>query len=361
MSNSGVTFNSRYKTFTVDSRLRYFKPHSSEIERTFAEEIVEGLDRKSKYINPKFFYDPAGSELFEEICSIPEYYLTKTETEILEGLDGELAGILTEHLKSNAGHGRDRKEESCTQGIRLVELGSGSSVKTRLVLQVLFGVQDKVEYFPIDISDIITESSERLLADYENLKITGIIDTYEGGLEFLRTYDDRQTSLIMFLGSSYGNLAPENGKKFLQKIRSSMNPGDLFLIGLDAVKSASMLELAYNDSVGATARFNLNVLSRINSELDADFDTENFAHRAVYNHDVERIEMYLESLCDQSVTISKSGLVLKLHRGERIHTENSYKYRPSEVRRMLESVGFEYRRMWTDESGHFMLVLVTVS
>ena len=196
--------NLDYKKYVVDSKLQYFKPHATQIEKTFAEEISSSLSRDTKFISPKFFYDKKGSDLFEKICSTPEYYPTRTEISILEQLQNELPVFLDDDF-------------------RLVELGSGSSVKTRLLLDILTS-QNNIEYFPIDISEILAESSEQLLHDYENLMITGIIDTYEGGLEFLRTYDEKK-NLIIFLGSSYGNFSPIDGYKFLEKVYSTMKPG----------------------------------------------------------------------------------------------------------------------------------------
>jgi len=241
--------------------------------------------------------------------------------------------------------------------VRLVELGSGSSVKTRLLLDILTS-QNKIEYFPIDISEILAESSEQLLSDYDDLTITGIIDTYEGGLEFLKTYDKKK-NLIIFLGSSYGNFSPIDGYKFLEKVYSTMKPGDLFLIGLDLVKEKIILESAYNDSQKITAEFNLNVLSRINDELDADFNLDNFSHHAIYNQKDQRIEMYLKSLGEQSVVISKSNLKLMLDKDDLIHTEYSHKYRLSEIHDLLDDVGFELKHTWLDEKKHFSLTLVS--
>ena len=370
----------QYKMFEVDSRLRYFKPHASKVERTFAEEISGSLDRGSgsKFIDPKFFYDEVGSALFEEICSVPEYYLTRTEIALLERIADEIGalvaadelGIRRDGADHDGGAATGAADDAPRAGaggggggggkssgrLRLVELGSGSSVKTRIILDALHRVQSDTEYFPIDISDILTQSSEQLLADYPKLRITGIIDTYEGGLEFLKEYGGGR-SLIMFLGSSYGNLAPGDGATFLGRVRSAMKPGDLFLMGVDMAKDRGVLESAYNDSAGVTSRFNLNVLSRINSELDADFDLGNFAHRAHYNSSEQRVEMHLESLCEQTVTVSKPGLELRLGHGELIHTENSYKYEPGQVRSMLDSAGFRTVSQWTDSDGYFMLVL----
>ena len=328
-----------YKQYVVDSQLRYFKPHATNIEKSFAEEIAFSLNEDSKFISPKFFYDKKGSNLFESICSVPEYYPTRTEISILKKLEHDLPSYLNEN-------------------VRLVELGSGASVKTRLILDVFTKLQAKTEYFPIDISEILTESSEQLLKDYPTLNITGIIDTYEGGLEFLQNYDDKQ-NLIIFLGSSFGNFSPDDGKIFLKKIFSTMKPGDLFLIGLDLVKDKTILESAYDDSQGITAKFNLNVLSRINDELDADFIINNFSHYSVYNENDQRIEMNLKSLIPQSVTIKKSNLSLNLDEGELIHTEYSHKYNPSQIKTLLCDIGFEIKNMWLDDKKYFSLTLVS--
>ena len=328
-----------YKQYIVDSQLRYFKPHATKIEKSFAEEISYSLNQNSKFINPKFFYDKKGSKLFESICLLPEYYPTRTEISILKKLKHDLPSYLDEN-------------------INLVELGSGTSVKTRLILDIFTKLQPKTEYFPIDISEILTESSEQLLKDYDTLHITGIIDTYEGGLEFLKSYDDKK-NLILFLGSSFGNFTPDDGKLFLEKIFSTMKSGDLFLIGLDLVKGKNILESAYDDSQGVTAKFNLNVLSRINDELDADFDINNFSHYSIYNENAQRIEMNLKSLVSQSVIIGKSNLSLNLDKGELIHTEYSHKYHISQIKKLLNDVGFEFKNMWLDDEKHFSLTLVS--
>lgn len=338
MSNI-IQKNLNYKKYVIDSKLQYFKPHASKIEKTFAEEIFSSLNKDSKFISPKFFYDKKGSDLFEKICTLPEYYPTRTEISILKQLQDELPSYVDEN-------------------IRLIELGSGASVKTRLILDMFTKLQETTEYFPIDISDILTESSEQLLQDYDNLHITGIVDTYEGGLEFLKNYDNKK-NLILFLGSSYGNFSPNDGYQFLQKIHSTMKSGDLFLIGLDLVKDKQILESAYNDSQNITAEFNLNLLSRINDELDADFNLNNFEHYAIYNKDDQRIEMYLKSLVNQSVIISKSNLKLNLKKDELIHTEHSHKYSLSQIHDLLDSIGFELKHTWLDDNKHFSLTLVS--
>lgn len=338
MSNT-LQKNLNYKKYVVDDRLQYFKPHASRIEKTFAEEISFSLTRCCKFISPKFFYDKRGSDLFEKICMLPEYYPTKTEIVILKKLQNELPSYLDKNF-------------------RVVELGSGASVKTRIILDIFSKICNVVEYFPIDISEILAESSENLLKDYDHLHITGIIDTYEGGLEFLKNYDEKK-NLILFLGSSFGNFSPVDGREFLQKINSTMKKDDLFLIGLDLVKDKQILESAYNDSQGITAEFNLNILSRINDELDADFNLKNFSHHSLYNENDQRIEMYLKSLVNQSVVISKSNLLLNLEKDELIHTEYSHKYRLSDIHKLLDDVGFDIKHTWLDDKNHFSLTLVS--
>ncbi|MDC1136770.1 L-histidine N(alpha)-methyltransferase [Nitrosopumilus sp.] len=328
-----------YKQYVVDSQLRYFKPHATKIEKSFAEEISFSLTQNFKFISPKFFYDKKGSNLFESICLLPEYYPTRTEISILKKLKDDLPSYLDEN-------------------IQLVELGSGASVKTRLLLDIFTRLQTKTEYFPIDISEILTESSEQLLRDYDTLHITGIIDTYEGGLEFLKNYDEKK-NLIIFLGSSYGNFTPDDGKLFLEKIFSTMKSGDLFLIGLDLVKDENILESAYDDSQGITAKFNLNVLSRINDELDADFNIDNFSHYSIYNKDDQRIEMNLKSLVSQSIIIGKSNLSLNLNKGELIHTEYSHKYKLSQITELLNCAGFQIKHTWLDDDSYFSVTLAS--
>ena len=331
--------NSDYKKFIVDSRLQYFKPYSTRMEKTFAEEIHAGLGNDPKSIASKFFYDRKGSELFEKICALPEYYPTRTEISILENM-------------------RDDLSKYIGSGCRLVELGSGTSAKTRLLLDVFSKLDGNTEYFPIDISDILAESSELLLAEYAKLHITGIIDVYEGGLNFLKNIDEKQ-SLIIFLGSSYGNFHPTEGMEFLKSVYSAMKPGDLFLIGLDMIKDRGDLESAYNDSSGITAEFNLNVLSRINNELDADFDLSNFEHYAIYNQEEQRVEMHVRSRVKQSIRISKTNQIVRLDQDELISTEYSYKFSPEKIYDMLHEIGFGVRHLWQDDRGYFSLTLAS--
>ena len=188
--------------------------------------------------------------------------------------------------------------------------------------------------------------------------MTGIIDNYESGLDFVKNYDGKK-NLIAFLGSSFGNFDYEPGLRFLDQINSSMKDGDLFLVGLDLVKDKNMLERAYDDSQGITAQFNLNVLSRINSELDSNFNVDKFTHYAVYNESKNRVEIYLRSLENQMVNITKAGIMLQIKQNELIHTENSYKYTIPKIKNIFSRTGFRIKDMWFDEKQYFCLVLLS--
>ena len=339
MSLKSIQKEREYTKFVVDERLCYYESSKNKSEKTFVEELSLSLNQKHKSIDPKFFYDKKGSKLFEDICKLPEYYLTRTEISILTQLQDKLPVYMNEEF-------------------RLVELGSGSSYKTRILISILENMHKQIEYFPIDISKILKESAVTLLDDYENLRMTGIIDTYESGLDFVKNYDNKK-NLIVFLGSSFGNFDYKPGLRFLDKINSSMKDDDLFLIGLDLVKDKDVLEYAYNDSHGITAQFNLNVLSRINSELDSNFNVDKFAHHAVYNEAENRVEIYLRSLENQTVNITKAGIGLKIKQNELIHTENSYKYTIPKIKDMFSSTGFRIRDMWFDEKHYFCLILLS--
>ena len=328
-----------YTKHVVSECVRYFKPTREKTQKTFAEELSSSFNQKQKSINPKFFYDKKGSYLFKKICTLPEYYISRTEAGLLKQLDKKLP----QYLNGN---------------FRLVELGSGSSTKTRILIDILEKSQKHTEYFPIDISNILTESCKELQNDYKNLHITGIIDDYEPALELIKNYDDMK-NLIVFLGSSFGNYDSNIGLQFLQKINSLMKNDDLFLIGLDLVKDETVLEYAYNDSQGITAQFNLNVLSRINSELGANFDVNKFVHYSVYNKNQSRIEMYLRSLEKQIVNIPKADLVLEVKKDELIHTENSFKFTISQIKEMSAMSNFQIQDIWCDEKKYFGLILLS--
>lgn len=335
--------------YVVNDKLCYFKPHVEQKQKSFSQEISYSLQQTPKFISPKFFYDKPGSALFEQICKLPEYYLTRTEIQILANLKDELANFLVQH---NCNH----------NSYRLVELGSGASIKTRHVLDILQKLQSSVEYVPIDISEFLETSTTGLLQDYSSLNITGIVDTYENGLRFISNYDTYD-NLLVFFGSSLGNFPFAESKTFLRKVHDSIKSTDLFLLGLDLVKQKSVLEAAYNDSAGITAEFNLNLLKRMNRELDSDFNIENFEHHCVYNDKEERIEMYLRSVVDQDVRILKGeNVVIHFEKDELIHTENSHKYTTLKINQMMKQTGFKILRMWYDEPDkQFVLVLLSKS
>lgn len=335
MNKKSILQSLEYKKYDINENLSYFKPHISKKTKTFAEEVSQSLSKTPKSVNPKFFYDTRGSRLFDEICELPEYYLTRTEVGLLQKIKHD--------FRNDA-------------NFRLVELGSGSSIKTRLVLDILKKTQSQLEYIPIDISEILEHSSKLLLQDYDNLRITGIIDSYCTGLEFLQNYDNKP-NLIAFLGSSFGNFDADEGLSFLQKINSVMKDTDLFLIGLDQIKDKSILESAYDDSRGVTAKFNLNVLARMNLELSANFDLDNFSHVVMYNENKNRIEMYLKSKIKQTVQIKQADLELSFEENELIHTENSHKYSIETIRNLFRDTNFIINQMWTDSKFGYSLVL----
>ena len=325
-----------YKKYELDDMVSYFKSDKSSKE-TFSSDIINGLKQKQKILHPKYFYNDVGSKLFEKICELDEYYLTRSEIEILESFHEKLSMHLVNEYN-------------------LIELGSGSSYKTKFILDILHRKQVNVEYFPIDISDILKYSISYLSADYDKLKITGIIDTYEQGLRFVKQYQNKK-NLVMFLGSSFGNFTPDEGRLFLKNISESMKIGDLFLIGLDLKKDIHILENAYNDSKGLTSKFNLNILSRINTELNANFDLEKFEHYSIFNESEGKIEMHLRSLTDQKITIAKTNDEIYISRGESIITENSYKFTESEIKLMISNSGLKISDIWYDKKNFYSLIL----
>lgn len=321
----------------VSESFSYYRPTSDHRNGDLAEAVRSGLARPPRSIPPRFFYDSKGSALFEAICGLPEYYQTRTETGMLATIRYELARFL---------HGR----------FRLVELGSGSSVKTRHLLDALR--ESGMEYVPIDISDSLEGGAGSLAADYPGLRITGVVDTYERGLELVRGMGGPR-NLVVFFGSSLGNMTPAESQAFLAAVRRSMGYDGLFLLGLDMVKEAGELEAAYDDSRGISAQFNLNVLARINRDLGANFDLDMFRHRALYNPAAQRIEMYLRSVRDQTVDIPGAGMRIRLLSDELIHTEDSYKYTVRQIREMASCSGLAVERLWQDENRRFSLTLMS--
>ena len=301
---------------------------------TFSEDVRRGLTATPKVLFPKYFYDALGSRLFEAICELPEYYLTGAETEIFQRHAREIAGALD-------------------GPVRLLELGSGDGRKTRLLIEALVARQGGLEYLPIDVSrSAVEQSSEWLLHLFPELTVTAFVADYQAGLRAFRKEPCART-LALFLGSTIGNLDHGDRINLLHDIRAVIRPGDGLLLGVDLRKSERVLLPAYDDALGVTAAFNLNLLSRINRELGGGFDLASFRHRARWNPGFGRIEMHLESLREQTVPIRSLGLEVSFAAGETIHTESSYKFEPAQVVEMAEASGFMLRRTWTDPGGRF--------
>jgi L-histidine Nalpha-methyltransferase len=299
-----------------------------------AEDVRKGLSASPKRFLPKYFYDQLGSQLFEAICLLPEYYLTPAENEILERYADEIAASV-EGQKT------------------LVEMGSGSASKTRLIIEALLRSQPELLFMPVDISATALESSSRiLLQSYPRLRIEAFAADYFAGLAELGK-KPRHRTLALFLGSNISNFDTDEANRFLRAMRSVLNKGDALLLGADLKKDPAILEAAYNDALGVTSAFNLNVLARINRELGGTFDLHAFRHRAFYNEGVGRIEIYIESLRKQTVRIEKLDLEVQFEAGELIHTENSYKYDMAGIARLANATGFECSHSWFDSRERF--------
>jgi L-histidine Nalpha-methyltransferase len=299
-----------------------------------AEDVRRGLASQPKRFLPKYFYDQLGSQLFEAICLLPEYYLTRAENEILE-------------------HYADEIVASVDGQTTLLEMGSGSASKTRLIIEALLRKQAELLFIPVDISATALDSSSRiLLQSYPQLKVEAYASDYFAGLaELAKT--ERGRTLALFLGSNISNFDPEEAHKFLRALRQVLHEGDALLLGADLKKEKHVLESAYNDALGVTAAFNLNVLARINRELGGDFDLHAFQHQAFYNEAVGRVEIYIESLRSQTVTISRLDMSVEFAAGEQIHTENSYKYDLADLAKLAEETGFTRARTWLDRGEQF--------
>ncbi len=300
-------------------------------------DAIAGLTQTPKSLPARYFYDDRGSELFEQICELPEYYLTRTETAILQKCASEIA-LLT---------------DSC----ELVELGSGSSTKTRILLDAYHQLGSPLRYIPIDVSAGILETSARqLLADYDSLQVHALASTYELALQqlILRQLPSR---MICFIGSSLGNLTPQECDVFFSQIISALDIGEYFLLGIDLQKQKHLLEAAYNDSQGVTAAFNLNMLEHLNWRFEGDFNTTQFEHWAFYNETQHQIEMHLRSLRSQTVQLRALDLTVEFERSETILTEISRKFDLNTIQQELSSQGLKPLRVWTDPNQWFGLLL----
>jgi len=304
-----------------------------DLDKALRHDVTEGLTATPKTLPPKWFYDERGSELFEEITRLEEYYPTRRER-----------AILTEHAPEIAAE---------TGATMLLELGAGSGEKTRLLLDALSGTLQT--YVPVDVSaDFLAGAAEQLAADHPGLTVHAVAADYERHLHLLPTGDRR---LVAFLGGTIGNMTPAERISFLGGVRATMDPDDALLLGADLVKDEERLVRAYDDARGVTAEFNRNVLYVINRELDGDFVPLDYAHVALWDSDNEWIEMRLRSLKDQTVRLAQLGLEVHFAAGEEVRTEISAKFRRARLESELAASGLELDRLWTDPDGDFSLSL----
>jgi L-histidine Nalpha-methyltransferase len=300
-------------------------------------DALAGLSATPKSLPPKWFYDAQGSALFEKITELPEYYPTRAERSILRAVSGQIAS---------------------SSGARvLVELGSGSSEKTRLLLDALRDAGTLRAYVPVDVSEsALVLAGDALAAQYPGLEVDAVVSDFEEHLG-LPARDEAEPRLVAFLGSTIGNMVPAERAAFLARVRGELHPGDTFLLGTDLVKDPAVLVAAYDDAAGVTAAFNKNVLAVLNAELGADFDLDGFEHVAVWDAVNEWIEMRLRSVSRQEVHVRDIGLTVTFGAGEEMRTEVSAKFRREGVAAELAAAGFAMRSWWTDEAGQFGLSL----
>ncbi|MEV0637347.1 L-histidine N(alpha)-methyltransferase [Streptomyces sp. NPDC050619] len=298
-------------------------------------DVLQGLTRTPKTLPPKWFYDAHGSDLFEQITELPEYYPTRAERDILVTRSGEIA--------------------AATGARTLVELGSGSSEKTRHLIDAL---TDLRTYVPVDVSEsALTQAGQALIAERPGLDVHALIADFTGGLTLPQTPGPR---LVAFLGGTIGNLLPVERAAFLASVRALLSPGDALLLGTDLVKDEEVLVRAYDDAAGVTAAFNKNVLTVVDRELGADFDPDAFDHVALWDAENEWIEMRLRSRTAQTVKIPALDLAVDFAAGEELRTEVSAKFRKEGVRAELSAAGLDLAHWWTDGEGRFALSLSVV-
>ncbi|CCH68143.1 hypothetical protein RINTHH_19880 [Richelia intracellularis HH01] len=300
-------------------------------------DLAEGLTQTPKTLPFKYLYDDRGSELFEQICKLQEYYPTRTETKILQEFAGEVVTI--------------------TGASELVELGSGSSIKTRILLDQYQKLGYLMYYLPIDVSGGILEVTARqLLQDYPTLEVHGLVGTYQEALMKLQP-TKLPTRTIAFLGSSLGNMTPQGADNLFSQIADILQVGEYFLLGVDLQKPREIVEAAYNDSQGVTAAFNLNILEHINRRFDGNFDTSQFMHCAIYNQTEQKIEMHLQSLTAQTVELNNLNLKVNFLPGETIRTEISRKFDLHTIQKDLREYKLIPQKVWHDEHQWFGLIL----
>ena len=298
-------------------------------------DVRAGLTASPKTLPPKYFYDARGSELFDDITRLPEYYLTRAETSILERHATQIAEL-----------------SRCES---LIELGSGTSAKTRLLLRALLDGGTLREFVPFDLDPaVLSDATSALVSEYPGLRIAPFVGDFTRDVASVAATGRR---MVVFLGSTIGNLEPDARAAFLTQVSAALRPGDTFLLGADLVKDVSRLLRAYDDAAGVTADFNRNVLRVVNRELDANFAVDDFQHVAVWDSASEWIEMRLRSSLDQQVTVRDLGLTVDFGAGEEMRTEISAKFRRSGIEAELAAAGLKTLQFWTDARGDFSLTL----
>lgn len=321
-----------------DIRIRVLQPADGAAPE--GGDVAQGLGARPKTLPPKYFYDAQGSRLFDRITTLPEYYLTRTEQLIL----AECARDLARRMGPTD----------------LVELGSGSAKKTRTVIDALLEetpAKAPLLYVPIDVSEAaLEESAAGLVAAYPRLAISGLVGTYEAGLAALPPRLALRR-LMLFLGSTIGNLDDGESAEFFARAARALEPGDALLLGFDLVKTPGIIDAAYNDAQGVTAAFNLNMLRHLNRRFDGDFDLACFRHRAFFDAEASRIEMHLVSACAQTVSLRKLGLVARFDAGETIRTEISRKFRFAAMAEAVSRHGLALEARWSDRQEWFALAL----
>jgi dimethylhistidine N-methyltransferase len=304
----------------------------------FLSDVVAGLGERPKTLPCKYFYDAKGSQLFDEICELPEYYPTRTEIALLNEISGDLARHIGPHA-------------------HIIEYGCGSVRKVRPLLDAL---DRPAAYVAVDISrEHLLEAAQTLAADYPDIDVHAVCADFTKPFKVRPPLHRPNARRVGFFpGSTLGNFRPEDAHRFLGRAAEFLGPGGAMVIGIDLKKDETILDAAYNDSKGVTAAFNLNLLRRINRELGADFDVARFRHGAHYNAAQGRVEMHLYSAADQSVHVD--GRVFRFAEGESIHTENSHKYGIGDFRRMARKAGFEPAKVWTDDAQLFSIHYLTI-
>jgi L-histidine Nalpha-methyltransferase len=317
------------------------RPSSLDTRDMLIFEVQRGLRGRPRSLAPWMFYDARGSRIFEHITQLPEYYPTRTERNILASCcDAIIAAACPDRSKA----------------VRVVELGAGTASKTTILLDAAARLQSEVLYAPVDVSsDALDVACETISTSLPGLYISPIVANYVTHPPQLESFDG--TTLGLYIGSSIGNFTPQEARTILRNLRRQLQAGDALLLGVDMVKDEPTLVAAYDDSDGVTAEFNLNMLHRLNRELDADFDPARFRHRALWNPVHSRIEMHLESTRDQDVRIAAADLDIHFAKNESIHTENSYKFTDESIRNLLCDGGFEVEQMWSDERGWYSVAL----